>query len=93
MQYSWDRAQYGDAKKVSLQQYLVKMLNKIISSIDQNVTKEFSKWLTVNTPLTGKHTSMEFNNSCKIKTINDNCWHERAPFQSVSVRMVDWQWR
>ena len=40
MQYSRDRAQYGNAKKVSLQHYLVKMLDKILSSIDQNSIKE-----------------------------------------------------
>ena len=40
MQSTRDRAQYGNAKKVSLQHYLVKMLDKILSSIDQNSVKE-----------------------------------------------------
>ena len=40
MQYSRDRAQYGNVKKVSLQHYLVKMLDKILSSLDQNSIKE-----------------------------------------------------
>ena len=40
MQKSRDRAQYGNVKKVSLQHYLVKMLNKILVSIDQNSIRE-----------------------------------------------------
>ena len=40
MQKSRDRAQYGNVKKVSLQHYLVKMLNRILVSIDQNSIKE-----------------------------------------------------
>ena len=40
MQHTRDRAQYGNLKKVSLQHYLVKMMNKILSSIDQNSVKQ-----------------------------------------------------
>ena len=40
MQYTRDRAQYGNLKKVSLQHYLVKMMNKILKSIDQNSAKQ-----------------------------------------------------
>ena len=36
MQYTRDRAQYGNQKKMSLQHYLVKMMHKILTSIDQN---------------------------------------------------------
>jgi hypothetical protein len=31
-----DKSQYGNQKKLSTQHYLVNMLNKILSSVDQN---------------------------------------------------------
>ena len=40
MQYTRDKAQYGNLKKVSLQHYLVKMMNKILKSMDQNSAKQ-----------------------------------------------------
>ena len=36
MKYTRDRAHYGNQKKMSLQHYLVKMMHKILTSIDQN---------------------------------------------------------
>ena len=35
-----DKSQYGNQKKLSTQHYLVKMLNKILSSVDQNSKNE-----------------------------------------------------
>ena len=40
MQSTRDRVQYGNANNVSLKHYLVKMLDKILSSIDHNSAKE-----------------------------------------------------
>ena len=40
MAHTRDRSQYGNQKKISLQHYLVKMLHKILTSIDQNSTNQ-----------------------------------------------------
>ena len=40
MAHARDRSQYGNQKKISLQHYLVKMLHKILTSIDQNSTNQ-----------------------------------------------------
>ena len=48
MKYTRDRAQYGNQKKVSLQHYLVKMMHKILTSIDQNsITESMAVILTM----------------------------------------------
>ena len=36
MQYKRDKSQYGNQKKVSIQHYLVNMLHKILTSLDEN---------------------------------------------------------
>ena len=40
MKDSRDRAQYGNQKKLSVQHYLVKMLDKILTSLDENSVKK-----------------------------------------------------
>ena len=36
MQYTRDKSQYGNKKKVSIQHYLIKMLHQILTSVDEN---------------------------------------------------------
>ena len=36
MTHSRDRAQYGNQKKVSIQHYLIKLLHKVLTSLDEN---------------------------------------------------------
>ena len=40
MTHSRDRAQYGNQKKVSIQHYLIKLLHKILTSLDSNSVKK-----------------------------------------------------
>ena len=40
MTHSRDRAQYGNQKKVSIQHYLIKLLHKVLTSLDNNSVKE-----------------------------------------------------
>ena len=48
MKSTRDRSQYGNEKKISLQHYLVKMLNKILTSLDQSsVTESMAVILTM----------------------------------------------
>ena len=40
MTHSRDRAQYGNQKKVSIQHYLIKLLHKVLTSLDENSVKK-----------------------------------------------------
>ena len=48
MEFTRDRSQYGNVKKISLQHYLVKMLHKILTTIDQStITQSMAVILTM----------------------------------------------
>ena len=40
MQYKRDKSQYGNQKKISIQHYLVNMLHKILTSLDENTSNK-----------------------------------------------------
>ena len=40
MQYMRDQSQYGNQKKISIQHYLVNMLHKILTGLDENSVKK-----------------------------------------------------
>ena len=65
MSESRDRCQYGNEKLLSINHYLIKMLNKILTSVDSNSTSEkFAVMLTMcdwYRPLNANHTKLVYN--------------------------------